>query len=402
LTGSAIAPFAREAHDLLREWDTGNEVSTIFIKPWLLQVRHGFNPQERPVTGHPFAREFTWADWESLRQIRAIAGTPEMSLHQLAQLCVQREEMMRARLDEIQRQIDEEVYRLYEISNEDRRLIERELALRQGKTSLVEEAAEEEAAEEEPEEAAPEPAVNHEKKIQDHIKRLLSFYARRAMEAEASGILTLSRLAEQVRQALAEEFGQERLDPLELEIRSILGSTVEEWLGWEFFPFHNTLYRRRPIVWQLTSFPFRKGRRKPPGAFNCFLYYHRLSSDTLRQVLYIYLKPALEQARERRDYLLQRWQEAKGQRGEEHRRENDYLEADATVRELEGFWEALELLTQPAQNLKAPPENARWVQQKEYEVRKEGWRPVLDYGVRVNIKALQDAGVLHPDARRIK
>jgi len=54
--------FSRQAYDLLREWDTGNEISTIFIKPWLAQVAFGQSLNEKPETGHPFTKQFNWGE----------------------------------------------------------------------------------------------------------------------------------------------------------------------------------------------------------------------------------------------------------------------------------------------------------------------------------------------------
>lgn len=51
----------------------------------------------------------------------------KFSLYALAEACVIWETELRRRIDEIQRQIDDEVYRLYEISDEDRAIIEAEM-----------------------------------------------------------------------------------------------------------------------------------------------------------------------------------------------------------------------------------------------------------------------------------
>ena len=116
---------------LLREWETGNETSTQFISPWLLQVWRGFAPPLKPISEHPLARDFTWSDWPAAKEARGEGPGPwegPVSLRAMAEEAVRRETILRRRLDEIQSQIDDEVYRLYEISAEDRRLIEAELA----------------------------------------------------------------------------------------------------------------------------------------------------------------------------------------------------------------------------------------------------------------------------------
>jgi len=127
-----LARFSNEAYCLLKEWDSGNEISTQFIKPWILQVLHGSDSSERPVTAHPLAQGFEWSKWPSAVKIRSICGNTTMNLKELVELCVKRKNMLKQRIDEIQHQIDEEVYSIYNISNEDRRLIERELHLQGG------------------------------------------------------------------------------------------------------------------------------------------------------------------------------------------------------------------------------------------------------------------------------
>ena len=217
--------LSREAHDLLREWATGEETATVFIAPWPLQVWHAVRSEPRseaewrpgntsprpvlnheqpgheieelsaweslqPATGHPLARDFAWSDWESARAIRrAVLGAARAGpglLRPLAQACVLWERLLRARLDEIQRQIDDEVYRLYEISEEDRALIEREL----GRSAAEPEEAGEEAEEAGEEEG--EPAAPGLLSPEEHIRRLVHYLARQAVRASENGIVPLT------------------------------------------------------------------------------------------------------------------------------------------------------------------------------------------------------------------
>ena len=47
-------------------------------------------------------------------------------------------------------------------------------------------------------------------------------------------------------------------------------------------------------------------------------------------------------------------------------------------------------------------EDSTWLERKIAEVRDNGWTPVIDYGVRVNIEPLKEADVLHRAADRVK
>ena len=130
-SNQTLGKLAKEAYSLLREHDTGNEPSTQFIMPWLLQVWRGFSQKWKPVTNHPLARDFEWSEFESAKELRGEGKkwNREASVIALANKCVERELKLRKRLDEIQNAIDDEVYRIYGISEEDRRLIEEEISL---------------------------------------------------------------------------------------------------------------------------------------------------------------------------------------------------------------------------------------------------------------------------------
>ncbi len=42
-----------------------------------------------------------------------------------------------------------------------------------------------------------------------------------------------------------------------------------------------------------------------------------------------------------------------------------------------------------------------WVKEKVREIVREGYRPVREYGVRVNVEPLKQAGILSRDAQRV-
>jgi len=405
-----LTMYGTEAHNLSREWDTGNEISTIFVKPWLLQVLRPFDPAERPITGHPFAQQFEWADWPSLQTIRAVQGHPAMSLRELAALCIRRKEMTDARVAELQATIDEEVYRLYDISDEDRALIERELALRQGESVDDADAGDKEAPsfEELAEEFDVKAVDDAEERIREHVRRLLSFYVRQSVEADPDGIVPLDtafedNLLDAVRCRLAADFGEGRVPELEAEIAEILGKSLERWLAEGYFEYHVNLYKRRPIFWQLTSERLGRGRRRH-AAFSCLLHYHRLTRDTLPKVQAFYLRDVRDRARWERDRLRKELESARaaGDRSRERDLRRQHEAAADRVDELDALDAALTELHNPRREKYKLPKRSRWVDEKIAEVRDDGWTPVIDYGVRVNIEPLKEARVLPRAADRVR
>jgi len=397
---SIIRNAAKESYELLYEWDTGNEISTVFIKPWILQALSAFNSEEKPITRHPFAEQFNWSDWESLRNIRSVIGSKKENLIKLSLLAIKREEIIQKRLEELQKLIEKEVYRLYEISEEDRKLIEQELALRRGETFFI---VENEQTEERSEEEQREETLNTEAKIIDHVVRLISFYIKKSIESDPDGIVPLPKLVDQVRKNLAEDFGNDQVDVKEREMQEILGKSLEDWVATEYFDFHVNLYKRRPIFWHIASSNFATTRTSK-GTINIFLHYHKLDRDTIPKILTRYVQPELEATKWKTERLKRELQEARNQNNKTREKElSKQLEATlSTLEELEGFKKALETVHNPRPDKTKLPKNPTWVQQKIAEVRDNGYNPVIDYGVRVNIEPLKEAGLLHKAAQRVK
>lgn len=397
---SGLADLAKEAYSLLEEWNTGNEVSTVFIKPWILQTMHHFNPAEKPITRHPFAKQFRWSKWASLKNIRSIVGKEKMSIKELAGLTMKREEIIRERLEELQRQIDDEVYRLCKIEDEDKAIINKDFAFRRGDFSF---SKEEKGIEKSRLEAQEEIGLNKERKTEEYVARLISFYVKQIVELDPDGIVPLYELVQKVRKQLANDFGEEQADTKEREIEEIFGKNLEEWLAIDYFDFHVNLYKRRPIFWHLTSSNFSRTRGSK-GVFNLFVHYHKLNRDTIPKIQVNYLRPELDRTKWKVDRLKRELQEARNanDKRKERRLSEELDSALSTLEELQKFQKALEEVHNPRKEKTKLPKNARWVDRKIAEVRDNGYNPVIDYGVRVNIEPLKEAGLLHKAARRVK
>lgn len=380
LKSSRLSALAKEAYSMLREWDTGNETSTQFIMPWILQRHKGFSPQWKPVTGHPLSADFEWSSFDSAREIRGEGrNAEERTITELADMCVEDERKLRKRIDEIQKEIDDEMYRIYGISEKDRELIERGA----GTTA--------DAGEEESSEDAGEETEEEERKgilsAKDHVERLLSYYIKKSIESTEDGIITTQDLFQKVLDRISEDFGADRRDKVEGEINSILGKTLDKWIEEDYSELHVSMYRRRPVFWQLSS-----------KAFSCFLDYHRLTRDTVPKILGIYLPPVKRPLEIRRDELRARIAST-----DDRKKRNDLTrELAKTEKELSELYvmeEALKTLNAPRD---PSPKSTRWVENAIAEVRDRGWSPNLDYGVRVNIEPLKELKLLHPSARRVK
>jgi len=387
-----LAILVQEAYSLLREHDTGNESSTQFIMPWLLQVWRGFSQKWKPVTNHPLARDFEWSEFESAKELRGEGKkwkNKEASIIAVANECVEREFKLRKRLDEIQNAIDDEVYRIYGISEEDRRLIEEEIS-----------AAAVETEEENQYEVMP---------AEEHIKRMLSYFGLEVMKEDEDGIVPLSDMflgtrkepgmATRVIIKLIDEFGENNLDRIESELTKVLKMSIEDWFAKEFFEFHTTLYRLRPVIWLISSEKFKRGKGRTKPAFSCFIYWHKLDEDTMPKVRQLYLKPVFEASRMEVENIKAKLSKVEGR--EKREVETELESALTKYEELKALDEAFEKLLKPQHEIRVTSKS-EWVKEKVKEITQDGYKPERDYGVRVNIEPLKWAGVMAKTADRVK
>ena len=82
--------------------------------------------------------------------------------------------------------------------------------------------------------------------------------------------------------------------------------------------------------------------------------------------------------------------------------QSEYEEALDEYQELSEFDKKLEEVSKSRVSPTELDEDASWVERKIAEVRDNGYNPVIDYGVLVNITPLKEAGLLHPAADRVK
>jgi len=265
-----------------------------------------------------------------------------------------------AQLAEIGRQIDEEVYRLYGISDEDRRAIDVELTA--GSTAAENEEDEEMEDIDSEETETSETAWSEE----DLVKAWISYavgvvmgqfepgaengLGRGRFDTETAnhlqalkdrdGLLVVDPghpddLAVKVLAALEVIFGEANAESL---IRQALASNGEplailrDYLADRFFKGHIQKYRKRPIYWYL---------RSAKGNYGLWLHHHRLDKDILFKALLNYVEPKIRLEEDRLKFLRGR-KEAAGSSGREAKQlEKDIDRQEQFVSELRDFEERL-------------------------------------------------------------
>lgn len=285
-----------------------------------------------------------------------------------------------AQLVQIEADIDEEVYKLYDISGRDRTAIEAELAApKPGEDAEADEGESGYDGEESEEDSvlsrealalswisytvgivlgrfAPgeENALGHGAFSSDTVARL------RALR-EADGIATLDEghaddLAARVLAALQFTLGEAEAAAL---VRTALGNNGEagvllrRYLERDFFKQHIRQYRKRPIYWLLQS---------PRKTFSAYLFHERMTRDTLFKLQREYVDAKI-------NLIEARMAEARKARDSSEGRERKRHE-----KEFEDMAEALDDLRELSRRIKATLDR--------------GYQPHIDDGVLLNMAPL--------------
>ena len=206
-------------------------------------------------------------------------------------------------------------------------------------------------------------------------------------------------MATRVITKLIGEFGEDNLDRIESKLTKVLKMSIEDWFAKEFFEFHTTLYRLRPVIWLISSEKFKRGKGRTKPAFSCFIYWHKLDEDTMPKVRQLYLKPVFEASRMEVENIKAKLSKVEGR--EKREVETELESALTKYEELKALDEAFEKLLKPQHEIRVTSKS-EWVKEKVKEITQDGYKPKRDYGVRVNIEPLKQAGVTEKTADRVK
>ena len=339
-----IAAVSQELFTHKSLWDEGNETSTRFRVPWLLMGDL----------------------WETGTGIAA--RLEHLAAHEADE---------ESHIQSLYAKLNDEVYELYGISAPTRAIIEETLGDRppevlwsqmMGKTAG--------------------------QKRMEHVFRLLSYAAKRAVEADEDGIVPCApvagepSLADRVHGELQALFPKLNIGQVEVEIANELKKNVKgyrrtrgiaEWLENAFFECHCSLSKNRPVLWHIAS-----SQGTSPFAFGAVVHYHRFDKNRMAQLRGQYLRDAIETFR--REAALADKAGRIDARQDWQGRLEEALELDGRLQRVqEGYYVGAE--DDDADYRILTP----W---KVPEDRPKGWDPDLDDGVKVNIEPLQRAGVL--------
>jgi hypothetical protein len=346
---TALGSLAADLHTAKAEWDTGNETSTRFESPWILQGS-------------------------------IIDGVETFFL--ALDAVVSAEPLLDRKLQATYTELNDAVYKLYGVNDAIRRKIETAIGPRP------------------PEIIWPQmEGKSIEQKRLEHVNRLLTYLVKRIVDADNDGLVCLQAVAQErplqdrLREELHRSFPHQDPSALETEVvnelkKKVKGcrrvETLNEWLNDAFFEIHANLYQQRPLLWHLAS-----SQTRSVPAFSVVVHAHKFDGDALAKLRSVHIRDRLA--------ILRR--EA-GQARQDNR-EEDRLEFLAAIEEVEAFDAKLKLLQEGAHT--GPEGGDRdyriltpWKSESE---RPQGWNPDLDDGIKVNIAPLARTGLLRIKGR---
>lgn len=340
-----VGALAETLHDLKSAWDSGNEISTRFDLPWLMQPS---------VTN----------------EARTLSTSLEAVL--------ERECQLEATLTQTYADLNTAVYRLYGIPDAVRDKIETATGTRP------------------PELIWPQlEGKDRDQKRREHVDRLLTYLVKQILTEDEDHLVCLQRVAheppllDRLREKLAACFPAQDPSSLETEVVNELkkktkgyhrAESLAEWLHDVFFETHNALYQQRPLLWHLAS----SQTRTEPG-FACLVHAHYFDADALAKLRSVYIRDRIA--------VLKREAAQAGNDGKADLR----FDLLALAEEVEAYDAKLALLQEGAHTGSEGGDRdyrilTPW---KSAEDRPQGWQPDVDDGIKVNLAPLARTKLLH-------
>jgi hypothetical protein len=341
----SVSSHAASIYTIKAAWDTGNETSTRFTRPWLLLEE--LAPLDLP------SRLDHLAEQEASKE---------------------------SRIQALYADLNDEAYKLYGISAAHRAEIEATMNDRPPEVLWV--AMERKDA---------------AQKRMEHVWRLLSYAIKRVLEADDDGIVPFQAVAgepgmiDRLRIELHQLFPQQDPNALEVALTNELKrrakgyrsvASLEEWLNDEFFAYHDSLYKSRPILWHIAS-----SQGRGACAFGALVSYHTFDYERLAKLRGTHLRDAIAHCRREAGLASQEG------------RTDDRLLWQSRLEESELLDQKLQWIQEGINGHPAPGDCRIRTPWKTEADQPQGWRPDLDDGVVVNIAPLKVAGVLRTETK---
>jgi hypothetical protein len=120
--------------------------------------------------------------------------------------------------------------------------------------------------------------IINSKDMKHEVENLLTNFILEHLKNDKDGIIPLYKdaaentMEHRFVEDIEKMFGEDKVSEILNEIKQILEKDIEGWLSGDFFKKHVSQYKKRPIIWHISS---------PEGYFEVLLYYHKLNNQTL-------------------------------------------------------------------------------------------------------------------------
>lgn len=229
--------------------------------------------------------------------------SPTVSISELSTATDKRKQKLQGRLQQKADYIDEYVFDLFEVDEEGREEVYREIALRTNEDPR------------QTEEYDPESVTETRENTVKYVKHLLVHLTHQIIQEDPDGIVEFPTEVQSSRETLQEDivskfesiFREEYGGHL-AEIDSLLGNkeraeeaypNLRDWLQQDLFEHLTQQFENRPVLWKLTT---KNLVPDPEGeGFSCLLDYHQFDNGTFDRLESQYLEPRKAELRERRN-----------------------------------------------------------------------------------------------------
>jgi len=338
---SELETLAREAVAHLISKRQYDFVSPHYNGPILLDVLGVSDPL--PQYDHPH-RELQ----EDLElDVPAEIVSPDASLTDIGVAAAKHLERIEANLQSCADAIDEAVFDCFDVTDEQRKTVLQEIALRTNEDPRNRT------------EHNPETIIEPTNDFNGMVKDLLLHLTIRVIHEDDDGIIPLydvegeSDLLTRIEGKFNRLFGEHASARL-AEVDQVLGSqtaddeaypNLRKWLENELFDYHMSTFDRTPTLWRLTT---ERLVSDPEGeGFACLVDYHQLSPSLFDRIESRYLEPLKADYRERRTAADQRRTDNTLSSTEQARAAEEYERYESALTQINEFQEAALELSSP-------------------------------------------------------
>ena len=272
--------------------------------------------------------------------------SPDSSISELSAATDERKERLQKKLQEKADYIDEYVFDLFDVSDEGREDVYREIALRTNEDPR------------QTDEYNPDSVTETRENTVKYVKDLLVHLTLEAIQDDPEGIIELPTEIQSSRETLLEAivsefksiFGNEHKNRL-AETDELLGNkdrveeaypNLRDWLQQDLFEYLTQRFENRPVLWKLTT---KNLVPDPEGeGFSCLLDYHQFDTGTFDRLESQYIEPRKAELRERRN-------SAERRRSDDSLSARERAEATETFERCKSGLQQIERFQESVQNL---------------------------------------------------